>query len=123
MRRDGRQAVNCLAKELAWRRLAISAELRAELEAIAAYPDTAIAVCMARLDKGEQIIKRRGGNDAPDSLWTRFEALLATWICCDQARQAERERIRRRLQRESVKRYEEMAREAELRNTINERNT
>ena len=100
--------MTCLAKELAWRRLAISADFRAELEAICAYPDTAIAVCMARLDKGEAIIARRGGNHAPDALWTRFEALLACWLCCDKAIEAERERIERRLQREQIKRYQEL---------------
>lgn len=103
MKRSAKQATECLEKEFALRGLALPEQLADELRALCMNPDVAARVCAARLENGEAVIEQRGGIKAPDRLWQRFEALIATQLCCEEANRKEQERVERRMKRERMK--------------------
>lgn len=62
-----------------------------------------------RLLYGCSVIDQRGGDTAPDNLWTHFEALLLAWQCCTDALTAQGElqvlvaRNRKKVQRRTYR--------------------
>lgn len=88
--------------EIEARTLDVPEDLIDELRQWCLAPPVFLTRLHDRLLDGADIIDARGGNDAPQHLWDRWEAILVAYVCCRIAIEEDRRKGARRRRNRSL---------------------
>lgn len=86
-------------RDIAARGLVLPPALEADLLDYCAHPRSGARGLYARLLRGCRVLDDRGGIDAPDVLWLRWEAMFVAWCVLDEEVRHVAEVGKRRVQR------------------------
>jgi len=88
-----------LQRDLDARGLMLPDALRRELLAACHTPAFHVHVLRERLAVGGAVLDERGGMEAPDALWDRWEGIFAAWCVLDEEVSRVVEAARKRMRR------------------------